>query len=65
MFITVHLVDGRKITKSPDRLVFFSGWDFPSGSDIEEGTIYINSDSVVDMRVAEEDEVRHAEIHGY
>ena len=66
MMITVHLSGGRKITKDIDKLIFF---DFNrqdlAREDIRDGYIIINTNHVVDVRPAEEDEIRHAEIHGW
>lgn len=68
MMITVHLADGRKITKDRDKLNFFNGEGcrimnaFPM---VEEGKITINLDNVLDMRPAEADEIEHARIHGW
>lgn len=66
MMITVHLSDGRKITKDPTKLKFIidpEGWN--GEKMVEEGCITINWLNVVDMRPAEEDEIQHAEIHGW
>ena len=65
--ITVHLSDGRKITKDPSKLKFITD---PDGLEdgyqmIENGCITINWLHVVDMRPAEEDEIQHAQIHGW
>lgn len=74
--ITIHLSDGRKITKDEGKLLFF--WSPKNDTikstftynqlgcpKVKDGCITINLDHVVDMRPAEEDEIRHAEIHGY
>ena len=66
--ITVHLSDGRKITKDPTKLKFITdpeGWIINGEQIVEDGCITINWLHVVDMRPAEEDEIRHAEIHGW
>lgn len=68
MMITVHLADGRKITKDTDKLKFFTGEScrYANGlPEIEEGKIAINVDNVLDMRPAEPDEIEHAKIHGW
>lgn len=81
MMITLHLVDGRKITKDKDKLLFFSmqcGYAMDSNGGvrryrlidgilpgISDGYITVNLDHVVDMRPAEEDEIQHAQIHGW
>lgn len=79
-YITVHLPDGRKITKDRDKLIFFrntmicyfvndDGYFEEYGYDalpvIQDGYIAVNMSHVIDMRPAEEDEIRHAEIHGW
>lgn len=76
MMITVHLSDGRKITKDSGKLLFF----FPPKNDtmqstwtyeqlgcpkVKEDHITINLSHVVDMRPADEIEKKHAEIHGW
>lgn len=68
MMITVHLSDGRKITKDNSKLHFFTGHGcFNVGAlpKVEEGCIAINLDNVLDMRPAEQDEIEHANIHGW
>lgn len=68
MIITVHLSDGRKITKDENRLRFFSGGRAKKTDRrprVDEGFIAINLDHVVDMRPAEDDEIEHAKIHGW
>lgn len=67
MYITLHLTDGRKITKEPQKLKFIID---PHGLEdgyflVEEGCITINWNHVVDMRPAENDEIAHAKIHGW
>ena len=64
MYITLHLVDGRKITKERENLIILR----PQSKftpDVEPGKITVNWSNVVDMREAEEDEVSHARIHGW
>ena len=65
--ITLHLSDGRKITKDPTKLIFITDPEgYWNGEQmVKEGCITINWTHVVDMRPAEEDEIRHAEIHGW
>ena len=68
MMITVHLSDGRKITKDPAKLKFITDPEklaFRGEVIIEEGVITINWQHVVDMRPAEPDEIEHAKIHGW
>lgn len=64
MIVTLHLSDGRKITKDEDKLILFDGGydDTPTPKD---GYIAVNINHVVDMRPAEDDEINHAEIHGW
>ena len=68
MMITVHLSDGRKITKDSENLVFFTMTE-ESAEDIAEkiepGKIVVSADHIVDMRPAEPDEIEHAKIHGW
>ena len=66
MMITVHLSDGRKITKDADRLVFYNPLQ-KTGilPDVQDGVININTLHVVDMRPADETEIKQAEIHGW
>ena len=64
MYITLHLTDGRKITKERQNLIILR----PQSKftpDVEPGKITVNWQNVVDMREAEEDEVSHARIHGW
>ncbi len=64
MYITLHLTDGRKITKERENLIILR----PQSKftpDVERGKITVNWNNVVDMREAEADEVSHARIHGW
>lgn len=64
MYITLHLTDGRKITKERENLIILR----PQSKftpDVEPGKITVNWNNVVDMRPAEDDEVEHAKIHGW
>lgn len=76
MMITVHLSDGRKITKDKNKLHWFTTSrvirenQYPDMlpeevPDIMEGCITINLDHVVDMRPAEPYEIEYAKIHGW
>ena len=66
MMITVHLSDGRKITKESDRLVFYNPLQRTGIlPDVQEGVININTLHVIDMRPADEIEIKQAEIHGW
>lgn len=66
MFVTLHLVDGRKITKDTNLLMFYNPLQRTSVlPDVQEGFININMLHVVDMRPAEDDEIEHAKIHGW
>lgn len=64
MYITLHLTDGRKITKERENLIILRPQS-KFAPDVEPGKITINWLNVVDMREAEEDEVSHAKIHGW
>ena len=66
MMISVHLSDGRKIIKEVDRLVFYNPLQ-KTGilPDVREGYININTLHVVDMRPADDMEIKQAEIHGW
>lgn len=64
MFVTLHLVDGRKITKERENLIVLRPQSMFT-PDIEQGKIIINWKNVVDMRPAEDDEIEHAKIHGW
>ena len=67
MMITIHLADGRKITKDSARLKFITdAYGLDDGFQmVEEGCITINWQHVVDMRPADEIEKEHARIHGW
>ena len=66
MIITVHLSDGRKITKDSDRLVFYNPLQRTGIlPDVQDGVININTMHVVDMRPADDIEIKQAEIHGW
>lgn len=64
MYITLHLTDGRKITKERENLIILRPQS-KFAPDVEPGKITVNWANVVDMREAEEDEVSHARIHGW
>ena len=64
--ITVHLSDGRKITKDERKLVFYNPLQCTGVlPDAIEGVININTLHVVDMRLADEIERKQAEINGW
>lgn len=66
MMITIHLSDGRKITKDEDKLVFYNPIQRTGIlPDVQDGVININTLHVVDMRPADEIEIKQAEIHGW
>jgi hypothetical protein len=66
MMITIHLSDGRKITKDASRLVFYNPLQCTGIlPDVKDGVININTLHVVDMRPADEIEKEHARIHGW
>ena len=77
MIITVHMLDGRKITQEKDKLLFFSPTmckrsdvEYPDllGTDkvpdLREGHITINLDNVLYMHEPDEDELKYLENHG-
>ena len=64
MFVTLHLVDGRKITKERENLIVLQPQSMFT-PDIEQGKIIINWQNVVDMRPAEDYEIEHAKINGW
>ena len=64
MYITLHLTDGRKITKERENLIILRP-ESMLVADVVPGKITVNWQNVVDMREAEEDEVSHARIHGW
>lgn len=66
MMITVHLSDGRKITKDEGKLVFYNPLQRTGVlPDAMDGYININTLHVIDMRPADEIEIKQAEIHGW
>lgn len=66
MMITVHLSDGKTITKDESKLVFYNPMTRTGIlPDAREGVININTMHVVYMRPADEIEKKHAEIHGW
>ena len=66
MMITVHLSDGRKVTKDEGKLVFYNPLQRTGIlPDVQEGVININTLHVIDMRPADEIEIKQAEIHGW
>ena len=66
MMITVHLSDGRKITKDERKLVFYNPLQCTGVlPDVKDGVININTLHVVDMRLADEIERKQAEINGW
>ena len=66
MMITVHLSDGRKITKDTSKLVFYNPLQCTGVlPDVTDGVININTLHVVDMSPADEIEIEHARIHGW
>ena len=65
MYITLHLSDGRKITKDKGKLRVVTTHGAFCDKDVEEGTIVVSAQHIVDMRPAEQDEINHAKIHGW
>lgn len=64
MYVTLHLSDGRKITKERDNLIILRP-QTKFKPEAEKGKITVNWGHVVDMRPAEQDEIEHAKIHGW
>lgn len=67
MIITVHMLDGRKITQDEDNIKYFSPTmripdDIPV---VRDGSITINLDNVLYMHPADDEEKKHMEIHGW
>ena len=78
MIITVHMLDGRKITQDTDKLLFYSttmckrsDMEYPDlmntdgVPEVREDCITINLDNVLYMHTADEDELKHMENHGW
>ena len=67
MIITVHMLDGRKITQDTDKLLCFSPtMRRPDGiPEVKDGFIIINLDNVLYMHPADDEEKKHMEIHGW
>ena len=65
MMITLHLSDGRKITKDTSKLIPYDPIQDPFRRKVAEGSITVNVHHIVDMRPAEPDEIEHAKIHGW
>lgn len=66
MMVTLHLSDGRKITKDESKLIYYDETTLENVNPaVKEGYITVNLNQVVDMRPAEPDEIEHARIHGW
>lgn len=65
MLITIHLSDGRKITKDTGNIAVFLEGSKPQLDDFKEGRILINQAHIIDMRAANKEEIEHAKIHGW
>ena len=63
MIITVHMLDGRKITQDTDNLQFFN--PMVNVPDVRDGCININVLTVLYMHAPDEDELKHLENHGW
>ena len=64
MYITLHLVDGRKITKERENLIILR----PQSKftpDVEPGKITVNWSNIVYMCEAEPEEIEHSRTHGW
>ena len=64
MYVTLHLSDGRKITKERDNLIILR-LQTKFKPEAEKGKITVNWGHVVDMRPAEQDEIVNAKTHGW
>ena len=73
MYITVHEVGGRKITKDESKLVWFSAAQLANAKSpvkynmppVKDGCITVNLDNVLDIRPADEEELASAKLHGW
>lgn len=65
MLITIHLSDGRKITKDTGNIAIFLEGSKPQLDHFKEGHILINQAHIIDMRAANKEEIEHAKIHGW
>ena len=64
MYITLRMSNNKKITGQMGNLLFFS----PSRSEsfmTAEGKVTINLDQVLYIRPATDEEIAHAQIHGW
>ena len=64
MYITLRMSNGKKITGQMGNLIFFSASNGDSFV-TAEGKITINLDHVLYIRPATEEEIAHAQIHGW
>lgn len=70
MYITLHLSDGRKITKDESKLLWFSSRQKANRGDvnqpeISDDCITVNIDHVIDVRQSTREEIDHAINHGW
>ncbi len=63
MFVTLHLVDGHKITQERENIIILRPQS-KFAPDVEQGKITVNWQNVVYMCAADDDEIRHSRIHG-
>ena len=63
MYITLRMSNGKKITGQMGNLLFF----LPSNGDssVDPTKLNINLDQVLYIRPATEEEIAHAQIHGW
>ena len=64
MMVTLHLTDGRKITKERDKLIIMRPQS-KFAPDVQEGCITVNWCNVIYMRKAEQEEIEHWRTHGW
>lgn len=65
MMITLHLSDGRKITKDTSMLIPYDPIKDPFRRKVAEGCITVNVHHIVDFRPARPDEIEHEKKYGW
>ena len=66
MIITLHMINGEKITQDIDNLILFDIKTLEMNNpDVGEGQITINLNNVMYMHLANDEEKKHMEIHGW
>lgn len=63
MYITLRMSNGKKITGQMGNLIFFSTSN--GDSSVDPTKLNINLDQVLYIRPATEEEIAHAQIHGW